>query len=608
MTRLTAVLVAAWLVGSFLVPSSVVELDGIELVHDVERDGPEFDNVLSAYPFIGNVSGFNKAGGGFTITVYPHGRVIGYWNCSNGPDVDTTVYQWTNTLGTTPRVLTISTLPEITSTTYPGAMMPGTHCWFTLQAVRSVDNVWAPIGFDLTDTYWWGDLPEAVDGDPEPSPSPSPTPTPAPTPPVFECRSKSPNWNGEGQCWLMPGLTTQANWSTLVDPYNGSTTSYPMSTQWRLKLIDHFPSGGTYSEGQVTYSGTSKVFAYTTGSDGCNVFFSAGNGATCTITPTGGAATASSGVRVGFDFNTTPWHNGLEHVQFQFYPLDGSGNWLDAPPSPTPTPTPTASPTPTPRPPGTDSPPPGEGGFDVCASNYTASEKLLCQPPLDLDLELCGDEDADLAVCQPVEPWDGPEGGGGGTDDGTPGGGGEGASGVAECPPTPVEQKVGFVAYDDVPDTDDLAARVDGKDPLAGLGEAVGWIGDMVWTLPSRFGNAIKWAYNQGVDALVPGECLGAIIEARFDTLREQLPFSLFFDVQDAVTAASSTGDGFTIPTWEGPGGVTVDFPVDEIAGAVEPYRDVLGAVVWLFGALAVMRLVAGTFGVKDAGGGGGGG
>jgi hypothetical protein len=568
--------------------------------HDVERDGPDFMNTLSASPFIGNVAGFNKAGGGFTIHVAPHGRVVGFWQCSGSPDFDATVYSWTNTYGTSDRVISVSTLPDVQSTTYPGAMQPGTHCWFTLTATRSADNVYNPIPFDLTDTYWWGDIP-AAGGDPNPEPTPTPTPTPSPTPtptpaptPTLCTITSGSSGNSElagtspqcdiapNQWWKVTGPAMNGCcwlWATAVSG-GASMTAYTCSTE---------PTWGT--NGSCSSTGSDMNFHSDTA---------------CPMADGTACVRYMKPITSGSNRWKLNWWDpgGAKTVTWQLIGGVGVSNPSPSPtptPSPTPSPTPTASPTPTPRPPGTYYPPPNPGaGFDVCDSTYSASEKLLCQPDMpEVDSDMCeGPDDADLAVCQPAEEWEGPTGGGGGGDDGSPGGGGTGSAGFGECPPTPIEAKVGYAAPDEVPDVDDLAARVDGKDPIAGLGEAVGWIGDMVWTLPNRIGNGLKWVWNQGVNAVVPGECLDERIAARWETIQEAPPFSIYFDVAEAVDGATSSASSGSLPTMPLPGGGSFTFPLADIEDGVAPYRGAMGAAVWLFAAIAAMRIVVGSFGV----------
>lgn len=602
------VLAATWL-GS---PTSA-------FAHDVESDGTDSFNVLVAYPFIGNVSGFSDIGGSFVINLQPHAGAVGRWQCTDGyVGAGQGFYNWS---GTAERDISY-TVPTIHEADGFGLQ---DRCWYVINAVASPDNLYAAQGFDISNAQWWGDIaPEGGIEEPDPEPTPSPTPTPTPPDPyTFSCTV--PSATGNGSCtdtepdtsyryvWTQ-GQTFRVNYSfQMVNncPANGQNHYYAAAltvvnvasgTAIGFEPLKSVQLSGTgisaqiaeynFANTQITYRSTGQIVG--AGKTQPNASSIIGLDAATyaitglTVTPVGSFAGCAS-----------PGFYGVT--------ITSVGNTANAPQTNVgdggvqPTPTPAGSPTPTPRPPATQPPPPSDGGFDVCDSQYSASEKSMCQPLPEeppVTVEVCGPEEANLAICQPVEPWDGPEGGSGGAGPGYPTGGGTGDSGVTECEPTPVTEKVGYVAPLPAATFDDLAVRVEGKDPLAGLGEALGWIGDMIGSLPAHGVNAVYWLWNQVVDAIVPGACLGPIIEGHWQAMGDTLPLSLFFDAKDAIDGAVAGAGSITIPGIPLPGGGSLAFPLADWEAAVSPYRGVMGAAVYLGGALYVFRTVAGTFGV----------
>jgi hypothetical protein len=575
--------------------------------HDVERDGITYQNVYIAYPFIGNVSGFNKIGGGVEVVIPLHGRVFGQWQCAAlgviGPVYTFSNIYGGNSDGVSDRTISV-TVPDVQSTTYPGAMEPGERCWYVLQAVRSADNVFAAQPFDVTDAYWWGDIPGDDQQDPNPEATPSPTPTP--TPPEDDLTF-------EATCQVSENYPT---------PFLGQVQGPPVKdgdvVSMSVMLIRAPGSSGrdfVWTSGPRP-SGTQLPSTNPVGGWKANQTsptLAQGSGTSDPIGPYVVSAREYDWPDDEITYvycqnydDNAGLHGDRFDITWTFHSGPSYDEWLASQPSPDPSPSPT--PSPTPRPPGTspDNPDDSNGGFDVCDSQYSASEKQMCQPapqfPEEVGADMCeGADDASLAGCQPVEPWQGPTGGaggGGGPGAGAPVGGGTGSSGLAECEPTPVEQKMGFVPYVTVATMDDLAMRVEGKDPIAGLGEALGWMGDMVLSLPGYATNMVTWLWNQIIDAFVPGACLGAIIASHWEDMGDTLPLSLFFDVKDAIDGAIAGAGAVGLPGIPLPGGGSIAFPLDEWEGYVAPYRGVLGAAVYLGGALYVFRVVSGTFGV----------
>jgi hypothetical protein len=576
--RLAAVVLVGTMAATWLgTPETVA-------AHDVEHDAPDSFNTLQAYPFIGNVSGFKEVGGGFTITLQPHAGAKGQWSCTGDADFNATVYKWTNWDGSGERVLSISTLPSVTSTTFPGGMTAGARCWFIIWATSSPDNTYAAQGFDLTDVYWWGDIATAdeVDEFPEPTPTPTPTPgatpTPTPIPPTADCEARVGPLYGitkPGVCEvaLAPGIYTAVYEWTEDIGLNDQTIT--------LRESDGGTLTPTCVTGSVTYTGESlNVETECTGIDTAN--------------------TTPDGVEIQITYAS---HNNASSggkATLSLYCTGGA--CLPTPtPTPEPSPSPSPTPTPTPRPPGTIPPDPTGPGFDVCASEYSASEKSMCLPfpefPDEIGVEMCGPEDADLALCQPVEPWEGPSSGGGGLPGaGSPIGSGTGDSGLTECEPTPVSGKIGYQEPYPVTTIDDLGTRVAGKDPLAGLSEAIGWIGDMIGSLPAHGLNITIAIWNAVVDAIVPGACLGAIIASHWEGMGDTLPLSLIFDAKDAIDGAIGGAGTIAIPGIPLPGGGSIPFPMAEWESHVSPYRSVLGAMVYLAGAVYVFQATSSIF------------
>jgi hypothetical protein len=234
--------------------------------------------------------------------------------------------------------------------------------------------------------------------------------------------------------------------------------------------------------------------------------------------------------------------------------LPGSaGPWdgADVTPTPSPSPTPSASPTATPTP-----PPPG-GGY---------------APPL-------------------ATPTPGPNlGGSGGLNPPNPN------------PPNPT----GLAACD----ADDGTYSKPGQAALQPLSSTafpgsvnpldyIPWVGNMLANIPIVISNVRQEAINEGIDFVIPGPCLATVIEDRLDAIRAEPPFSLFDEVNEALSGASTGSVALAIPL---PGGTVADFPFDSLTAAAPTVRPVLVAVVYFVTALMIGSLIAGTFGVKGTG------
>jgi hypothetical protein len=383
-----------------------------------------------------------------------------------------------------------------------------------------------------------------------PSPSPTPSPTPSP-PPRVECTTHDvdPRWTSDNRTCKSP----DGEHFDFLSGHSYTVTFFAPTTGGGNQAGGHFRQGG--------HSSADTAMSACMGSPASNM--GAATSRSCTFTVTTVAA--------GF------YRYGFWMISWAASATTGYMSIVDNNPAATPTPTPVPSSTPTPSPTlppnwGTaPPPPPGEGGG-------------AGQPGSGDGFEDIDGNDVDAGT--------------GGGDDGVPGSSG-GGSGVPECTVSDLTLKPGYQPYDPVTDISDLGPRIDGKDPVSGIATAVGWLGDMLWTMPNRIGNGIKWAVNMTVNFIIPGDCLPDIIEARMTAINAEPPFSLFTDVNTLLTTTSAGSAALgDIPL---PGGETIALPVDMIEGAAG-VRPVLVGAVWLMAALAILSLIAGTFGVKGTG------
>lgn len=372
---------------------------------------------------------------------------------------------------------------------------------------------------------------------PEPTPTPTPLASPSPT-----CSGTLTYTNA---MWGDPFYTLSGTcfWE------EGATYAYDVSVSQTHTYNVSVTVPGFSSGGWASTAGTGQP----------------GNGCTPADASAGGTTTASCDgewvipdaahggegshpIQIGCE----TWRHGDQacSVTYAFYLVDDPG----AGPTPTPTATPTATPTP-----GPQTPPPG----------WVES----AEPGQDGDGD--GVEDR----------WGAPEAGsGGGFGSGPPSPIGDNNGGGIACEGKPVEEKMGYVEYDPVPDFTTLAARVYGKDPIAGLGEAIGWVGDMIWTIPNRIGNVAKWAWNMWVDWWVPDEeCLDALIAAFVEDMNDHIPFSWIGDARAALDSALAAPDaGDSLPTTISYQGMTIPVgtSMDAVTDFFTPYRPWL--VVWV--------------------------
>lgn len=363
----------------------------------------------------------------------------------------------------------------------------------------------------------------------EAPPSPSPTPTPTPEPPTYQC-----TYTAYPSC--------QDTDPVFEDLEEGDIITYS---------IEVTKPGGAPSGAFVTVKlwtgGVNPAAGFLTADDGSGQF---GREDSHYVGTSRNVSVPGDGPLNGITVSDPDgWGAYPTQVDVWIEDITRAGTSILPPPaSPSPTP-----PTPTPTPPADweESPQPGQDG----------------------DGDGFRDE------------WGAPEGGDGGSDGiPTTTGGNTGAG--AACEGKPVEEKIGFQAYDEVPDLDSLALRVEGKDALAGLGEALGWLGDMVWTLPNRIGNVAKWVWNTSVSWFVPDEeCLQGLIEAFVDDVGGHVPFSWIADAREAIDAGLGSVDaGDTLPTTITYMGKTVQVggAMDAVTDFFVPYRSWLEVLVYL--------------------------
>jgi hypothetical protein len=250
--------------------------------------------------------------------------------------------------------------------------------------------------------------------------------------------------------------------------------------------------------------------------------------------------------------------------------------------SSTPTPAPTPTPTPTGAPPVNETIPPNEPG-----------------PGEPQGADMCeGPDDRRLMVCQEGGSGD-VDGDGNGDGNGAPGGGGTGSSGVAGCPTTPVEDKIGYVEYEEVTELDSLAPAIEGKQGLDIIGAAIGWLGAVVGSIPERFSNAFVWVWNQGINAVIPGDCIDQIFESFMADTLALPPFSWVVEGVATIEESFSYTGSPSFPTWNVGAGVTLSVgdTIAPVAALMAPYRGILGAAAYFFMVGYAVNLVASVVG-----------
>lgn len=241
-------------------------------------------------------------------------------------------------------------------------------------------------------------------------------------------------------------------------------------------------------------------------------------------------------------------------------------------------------------------PPPPLSGFepgdpvDICSVNPGITACAASFPPAG-SLTLCTDYPT-IAACATPAALAAPGSGGGGN--GAPEGSGA-PSGVEECVAASHPPKPGIVP---------LATMGTAPEPEGpwDIGAYAAWIGTHVSNIPKVAGNAVAGANNVAIEAVVPGECLGAIVETFTTDIEGRQPFSFFFAVRDALGAAPGAGVAF--PTVDfGGASVDLDDTFVFVGSATAPYGAILRLIPWLIGGMIIFRHVRGTFGVGEGGG-----
>lgn len=235
--------------------------------------------------------------------------------------------------------------------------------------------------------------------------------------------------------------------------------------------------------------------------------------------------------------------------------------------TPTPTPSPSATPAPTCAP-----------GFTWTGTNCASTSTPPWYPPPPPPLE---------------PPETGPNlGGSGGLDDGPFSAANK--NGLQEC------------------EADDDTYSKPGQAPLRPLNDTsfpgsinpldyIPWVGNMVSNIPIVVGNTAQWGVNTGADWIIPGACIETLVTDGVDALMVKAPFSIPGDLSDAVTGEFGSAGAASDPSVS-IGGTTLTMPFSDMGASMGPWRAIFGAMVWLFGILAAIRLVLGTFGVSNGG------
>lgn len=262
---------------------------------------------------------------------------------------------------------------------------------------------------------------------------------------------------------------------------------------------------------------------------------------------------------------------------------------------PTPTPGPTTEPTIPPNywGPNNATPPPNQSDVDVnvdiCDDDPTIIACLHSFPPMTVDM--CTST-PDIAACATPGPLPSPASGGG---DGAPGNSPV-PNGLAEClvashPPKPGTIPLEPLATAPIPQGIDLGAYA-------------AWIGTNVSNVPRVAANAVAGANNTVIDYVIPGECLGVMMDDFADDVTGTPPFSYFFDARAALAEGASEESIVAFEPVE-IGGATIDLaPVFiSVGNMLEPYGSVLRLIPWAIIVILILRHVAGTVGAGKGGG-----
>jgi hypothetical protein len=471
---------------------------------------------------------------------------------------------------------------------------------------------------------------------------PAPTPTTGPSdPPGPGCdRDTDPNCVAPaGWCWAIVGghpsapdyglVECSAGPSAAPDMRNGSVTctvdNSAQNTQTGLSVaIGPIAVGDLVTFSYTRTSWPSGAFAGGLGLDQASRWKVTSTNANVQYffteqanPPTSGTA---SWTRIGSAGTDKIWCKGpgrtaAPWVSFTVSWTITAGPTASAQPSYNPYPSPSAYPNPS----GLPTMPPMPGNFEWPPYPPFSWPSYPPLPSGGGAMDQCeGPDDADLAICNPASAEPGTSfeaedpGTGGQGEDGSLGPGN--GSGVTECEGanlTPVESKVGYIAPDPVPTVVPLHARLTGfsiftldRVPTYMM-SGIGWVGDMVGVIPPAVRNTAGSVYNAGVDLVVPGDCIGSIVETRLDEVMAEPPFSIYTELSEQLTAGAAGGGGMTLPGIPVPGGgPDIPLPLDMIQPTMSGLRPVLAAGVWLMTLVTLVRIVLGSFHVGRGGGG----
>lgn len=424
-----------------------------------------------------------------------------------------------------------------------------------------------------------------------PAPTPTPTPSPSPPPPLTsndvvlrQCYPGTGAADGH-VCGIYasygylfdlygtgqpPGsfadahLGTATGWGSAFSMTGGDVLKLTVVDSWTFTWAGQTSDGGRISLGMPGSWGFQTIYAGTWPADGTVWSFTVpagagcGSGNECTLYyDQGNANAADAGVVV----RVALWPGGVE-------PSPSPS------PSTSPTPSPTASPTPSP-PPGWATPTPATGVNDPNGDGWTSMA---------------------------YDGGNSPGAAGGGFGPGS-------ASGVSECEGTgytPVENKPGYVAVAPMETSPDLSMSIASSGAIIPINWILGgirWAGEGGTTAVENAAKVPFMVWNQGVDAFVPGECVGAIVTRGTADLMLLEPFATYVEVDASVRAAMSGAAGapptFCIPL---PGGGEACLPLAEWAATIAPARAVSSVLVWVVALLGVLNVIQRSFKVAAAG------
>jgi hypothetical protein len=123
---------------------------------------------------------------------------------------------------------------------------------------------------------------------------------------------------------------------------------------------------------------------------------------------------------------------------------------------------------------------------------------------------------------------------------------------------------------------------------------------NLIANIPIVIGNAGQWGANTGIDLVIPGECVGGIVETRLAEIQGKPPFSTVTELVDKLTPGAV--GSVSLGAIDLPGGGSVALPMAMVNSSPPLVRSVLSAIVWLTCAITCFKIVTGSLGVRGSG------